>query len=307
MSFKLLIPAILLSIILLSCTHSTQPTQAIPVRTLGVFTEKDFIANKMFFLDTAYLSRYVGRHASSGPLLIKTDRFQVWLSNQQVTSDAQVPDSFAKNTYKAFGPNHQMFKLLKVNKDYRVNPLMGWMLFDSLKVTNNDLIGIHLETTDSILIPAKGAYVDTSDTTRTIADTLWILNPPGQDSLYSTFKLMWRNVYPLPAGFDPTTFNVRIVPTSDTTRDRTVNGILFSRVLGLTDDQGYAFTSNIAIYDPNISLIIIPPFDSSTNGNEPFSNPALGAGYTDLWIYKMVGSDFNVIVPQFKIYCYARL
>jgi hypothetical protein len=33
MSFKLLIPAILLSIILLSCTHSTQPTQTIPMHT----------------------------------------------------------------------------------------------------------------------------------------------------------------------------------------------------------------------------------------------------------------------------------
>jgi hypothetical protein len=302
MLLKLMTAALLLSIVLLSCTS---PTASVQSKPLSTFTEKDFIQNKFFFLDTVYLSYYVKRRTSVPA--VNVQRFQAWLSNAKVNTDAQIPDSLANNTFKAFGPNHQMFKLLKMNQDYYVSASMGFIRFDSLRVTNNDLIGIHLETLDSTLISGKGVFVDISDTAQTVAGTLWILNPSGQDSAYPTFKLMWRNVYPLPAGFDPTTFNVRIVSTRDTTRDKTPAGIFFSRVLGLADNQGRALTVNMNIYDIDHSLIIIPPFDSSASGNEPFSNPALGNSFTNSWIYKMVGSDFSNIVPMYRIYCTARL
>jgi hypothetical protein len=254
----------------------------------------------MFFLDTAYKSFYLKMRPSAPA--VNLSRLQVWLSNDRVKAEARANAGTNGNVCRYFGPVHRACKLLKMGYDYAlVNE--GVIRFDSLTVvTNYDWIGLHLETENSTIVPNKGVYVDTLDTSKVISDTLWTLLPQDYDSTSPTFPLMWRNVYPLLFGFDLATFKLRVTRyPPDSTVERAPNGRLFSGVLGLTDDKGMPYSNNIAIFDVDHGLLIIPPFDSTPNGNEPFSNPALGPDFTNPWIYKMTGADFDNVVPQFMI------
>jgi len=289
---------IFLSFDLLFVSCSPPPTSPTPVSKYTL-NEKNFLRNKMFFLDTAYKSFYLKMR----PLVpaVNLSRLQVWLSNDRIKAEARANAGTNGNAYRYFGPVHRACKLLKMGFDYAlVNG--GVIRFDSLTViTNYDWIGLHLETEDSAIVPNKGVYVDTLDTSTVISDTLWTLLPLDYDSTSPTFLLMWRNVYPLPLWLDSAEFNLRVTRYPPDSSVDKVNGRLFSEILGLTGNLGRPLASNSNIFDFTHHLLIIPPFDSTPIGNEPFSNPAPGPDFTDPWIYKMTGANFDNVYPQFMI------
>jgi hypothetical protein len=269
-------------------------------RDATVISEKEFFPNRMFFLDTAYRSFYLGKRATVPD--VKPERLQIWLHNAVVAREAAANGSMEKNVYKQFSPYHMTFKLLKAGVDYNLdNRWNGVVRFDSIAIQNDDVVGIHLETDDSAAIPAKGVYWDSRDTSQWIGDTLWTLKFSSQDSLYPTFPLMWRNVYFLPLHIDLASFRVRIVSLPDTTVQRAPDGRLFTEVLGLSDRNGQPYLTNNRIFDVERNLLIIPGFDSSEQGNEPFSNPALGTENATSRTYRETGVDFEKMVPRFRI------
>jgi hypothetical protein len=185
------------------------------------------------------------------------------------------------------------------NLDYRWK---GVVRFDSIFISQDDLLGIHLETQDSNVIPNRGVYWDSADTSQIIADTAWTLKFRSQDSTDPTFPLMWRNVYFLPSHIDLASFRMRIVLLLDTMVERAPDGRLFTEVLGLSDKNGAPYLSDNHIFDIERGLLIMPAFDSSSQGNEPFSNPALGKDNINPGIYKEIGVDFADKTPlNFKI------
>jgi hypothetical protein len=265
-----------------------------------MINEKEFYQYKMFFLDTVYKNFYLKRCTTAPD--VKTERLQIWLSNVPITWGVNARDSSDKNTYRYFGAMRQPFRLLERGRDYDLDRRWkGVIRFDSLFVTNEDLLGIHLETEDSTVIPNKGVYWDSRDTSQIIKDTLWTLKFPIQDPSYPTFSLVWRNVYVLPSRVDITNFSIHIVLARDSTIERAPDGRLFTDVMGLSDKNGAVYSSDRFIFDAERSMLIFPAFDSSISGNEPFSNPALGADNTNPGIYKIVGNDFNLMPWKFKI------
>ena len=265
--------------------------------------EKDFLRNKIFFLDTVYLNRYLGL-TDSAP---QVTQLQVWLSNDKIKGEASTSNTSksTEDVYRFVGTTHQAFKRLKEHRDYFLQPKEGWIRFDSVTIDNMlDDIGIYLKTTDSAAF-TKGA--DYLDTTRAgfdpKKDSLWILKPKEQDSTKtSTFPLMWRNVYTLPTGFDPAKFRLRMTryPPADTTTDK-FGGRFFSEILGLTDDKGNPLASNSQIYDVDHNLIIMPVRFKGAHGNEPFSNDALGPDNVTREIYRKTGVDFDNIPRKFQM------
>jgi hypothetical protein len=253
----------------------------------------------MFFLDTAYKSFYLKMRPSVPD--VKAEKLQVWLSNDHIRAEAAVNAGANGNVYRSFGLVHRACKLLKMGSDYALIG-GGVIRFDSVTVVANcDWIGLHLETEDSAIIPNKGVYVDPLDTSKVISDTLWTLLPQDYDSTSPAFPLMWRNVYPLPLGLDSAGFNLRVTKYLPDTLTCKVGGRFFSEILGITDNLGRPLALNNNIFDIAHHLLIIPPFDSSSNGNEPFSNPALGPDNMNPQIYKMTGVDFDNLMPKFMI------
>jgi hypothetical protein len=270
-------------------------------RDATVFSEKEFYRNKMFFLDTAYRSFYLGKRPTVPD--VKAEKLQIWLSNAYVSQQAYAKTSTDKNIYRFFGISHLPFLLLKMGTDYNLDSRWkGVVRFDSIFISQDDLLGIHLETEDSNVISSKGVFWDSGDTSQNIPDTPWTLKFPVQDSTYQTFPLMWRNVYFLPSHIDLSSFRMRIVLLLDTMVERAPDGRLFTEVLGLSDKNGAPYLSDNHIFDVGRNLLIIPSFDSSNQGNEPFSNPALGKDNINPGIYREIGLDFiEKVLPKFMI------
>ena len=88
---------------------------------------------------------------------------------------------------------------------------------------------------------------------------------------------MWRHGYHLPDQ-DMASFKIKVLYTP-IGQDSTPNfgSLLYSDILGLTKN-GQSLTDHSYIYDKEDHVLIIPPFDTSFRGNEPFNNPFLGNG-----------------------------
>ena len=127
-------------------------------------TEKDFVRNKMFFLDTAYLSMYLGKGQAPS---IKT--LDVYISNSKTMSEFSSTQKSTSTFYSTTvnGTKDVVLKLLVRERDYtidkQINGGQGCLRFlDSLQVQDADNIGIYMVTSDPSIIPTKG---DTSHTT----------------------------------------------------------------------------------------------------------------------------------------------
>jgi hypothetical protein len=275
-------------------------------------TEKDFVRNKMFFLDTAYLSQYLGKRKNVPAVTF----LQVWISNSKTPNDFATQKGVNKFCYTTVGgASNVMFKLLTQEKEYtidkQVNGGVGCIRFlDSLAVQDDDVIGIFLRTADSSVVANKGdtnintkatAVIDTSGKIKNI-DSLWILKKSGMTSDEPNFKLMFKNVYLLPNEIDPAKFKifVRRIPTSggDTLDVVKESGSLFSFVLGLVDQNKSAKISSNEIFDIADKLLVLPPFKDTAIGNDPFANTALGANNTNPDIYSKTGVPFNTDIKS---------
>jgi hypothetical protein len=267
--------------------------------------EKDFLRNKIFFLDTLYLQKFVG--------LIDTvpyvKQLQVWLSNERIRTEARASNTskLTEDVYRFVGPSSQPFKLLKENRDYFLQPKEGWIRFDSITIDVNDEIGIYFVSTDSVNFTKGSNYLDTTRAGfNSQRDTLWILKPKDLDSTKTdVFPLMWRNVYSLPSGFDPAKFQIRVTRYPPDTMIDKAGSRYFSEILGLTDDKGNPYVYNSQIFDVDHGLLIFPIRFKKTSrgflGTEPFANDTLGEENVNRDIYRKTGVDFTNIVPKFQI------
>jgi cell surface protein SprA len=274
-----------------------------------VIHEKDFLRNKFFFLDTAYLSNYIGLGNAVPPV----DTLQVWISRDGLAAEAALSNANRQTAevYRNIGQSHTLYKLLKENRDYVVKKDQGYIRFDSLSVQDNDVLGIFMVTNGGAGVHSrKGAnYLDTTKLPSTRPD-LWPLKFRDQDSLQdTTYRLMWRNVYQMPSGFDPSKFRLHIVTVQDTSVSKAKNGRFFSEILGLTNDKGDPLATTTQIYDVDHGLIILPVrFKKSLTtgglGNEPFSNDSLGNGdFTNPNIYRMTATsqDWQNIINKYQL------
>jgi hypothetical protein len=267
-------------------------------------SERDYVRNKLFFLDTKYLNRYCG----DSTIVPKVKELQLWLTNERIRQESSNSNT-NKSTevvYRTDKKTKEVFRLLKERRDYFLQSAEGWIRFDSISIEDNDKLGLYMVTEDTASIPVKGSdFLDTTTNDTSTSERLWLLKKQDMDSSYTDiFPLMWRNVYQMPNNFDLTKCRVRVVRTPDTTIEKTAGGRFFSEVLGLTDDKGSPLATNSQIYDVDHGLIILPVrFTSNAvaRGNEPFSNDVLGEDNVNREIYRKTGTDYTNIVPKYKI------
>jgi hypothetical protein len=275
-------------------------------------TEKDFLRNKMFFLDTAYLSMYLGKRKTAPDI----SKLKVYINNSKTLAEFSSAQKVASSFYttKVNGVNDVVFKLLVPERDYtidkQINGGKGCLRFlDSVQVQDDDNIGIYLATSDTTIIPIKGDTTISPDSTKTGANAaaainyIWILKKATMTSTDTTFKLMFRNVYALPNEIDPAKFQIKVkrIPTSGGDSTELTGPTLISSILGLVDQNKSAKITSNEIFDIADKLLIMPPFADTAIGNEPFANPALGANNMTPDIYTKTSDAFNEIKAIYNI------
>jgi cell surface protein SprA len=137
---------------------------------------------------------------------------------------------------------------------------------------------------------------------------LWILKSGNPVATDSTFSLAWRNVYQLPNDFDASKFKiqVKLTPQSGDSTDR-AGSVLFSSILGLTDNTGTPYSTDKSIFDNDTRLLVIPPYrvDNAVLSNRPFANPALNdpshPNNSNPGIYTMTQDSLSELKPKFSI------
>ena len=270
-------------------------------------TEKQFVPNKIFFLDTLYLHYYLRNHEKvPDGKKINRSKLQIWLHTQQTDKDRTDPTQKTTRKFCFLGSTTGTpFKLLVEGKEYSVSDIIeGCIRFDSLSIQDADMVGICMATAD-YSIKGDTSSIKPTDST-VVKQNLWMLKTQNPNSDDSTFSLAWRNVYQLPNDFDVSKFKIQVqrVPESGTPTDR-AGSFLYSAILGLTDNTGAPYSTNRDIYDNDAHLLIIPPFPTGTGtlSNLPFANPALGASDTNLALYTLGLSQdlFSQLKTKYKI------
>jgi cell surface protein SprA len=269
-------------------------------------TEKTFLRNKMFFLDTLYRNYFLNNHEQV-PDKKKVDRatLQVWLHTNQTENEMKRNERKEKFCYLG-NKNGTIFKLLSEGRDYKLSDIYeGCIRFDSVSVFEDDIIGICMATKDSATITKGDRSKRFLQDTTSYKDSLWILKGQNPVETDSNFTLMWRNVYSMPSDFDVSKFKISVkrIPDQGDTTDRDKGGTHFlSSILGLTDNNGNANIGSTAIYDIENRLLVIPPF--SENGilnNKPFENPELGNENTNPGIYRLTAENFEQLPRKYDI------
>ncbi len=258
-----------------------------------VKTEKDFVQNRYFFLDTVYRTYYNTRYNlskpnSNAPLPPRVQELQVFRS----VDPFQVKD---RTLYKAKieGADYSFEKLTQ-DGHYYLESNQGWIRFaDSVRINDADIIAITMRSTDGKLV--KGVKVP--DNATDTPQSLWVLKKKNSSQLSSsdsTFSLMWRNVFDI-YGMSEQDFSVELVYVDPAKTDDTIKHVegkkLISDVIGLTEN-GKANTKNSDIFAFNKSEIILPPFSSDPQGNEPFANPEL-KDLSDSTVYRYGSTHKN--------------
>ncbi len=206
-------------------------------------SEKDFMPNKIFFLDTLYQDHYIDPSVA----VPSVSHLEVWLSNSTILTQAQLANTTrqTRDVYRYVGNSHQAYKLLVQDRDYHLDNVNGWIRFDSVSIQTSDVIGMYLRTSNPAQVPNQGIY-NLADSSK--VDTLAPLKLMDPDSLSPTWRLMWRNVYQMPSGFDPSKFRLRVVTVLDTSVAKNPKtGRFLSEILGLTANKGNPLYSNTQI------------------------------------------------------------
>ncbi len=264
-------------------------------------SEKMFLRNKLFFLDTLYLKYFLNNHEQV-PDIHKVNRatLQVWLHTEQTENELKRNERKEKFCYLG-DKNGTAFKLLVPGRDYKLSDIYeGCIRFDSVSIFENDIVGICMTTKDGVTIRKGDTLIDTAF----YKSSLWTLKGQNPVETDSNYTLMWRNVYSMPSDFDVSKFKIQVkrIPEAGDTLDRDVGGMLFSSILGLTDANGNANIGSTAIYDIENRLLIIPPFsESGALNNKPFENPALGKENTNPDIYRLTAENFEQLKSKYDI------
>jgi hypothetical protein len=275
--------------------------------TTNTQMESDFIKYRYFFLDTAYISAWNRKYAIDGgsinaPAPPAVKELEVW-RQIEVTDEQQLISTYGTENVGKFyvdepkGQQHQ-FVRLQPERHYKLYPKEGYIrLFDTSGVRDQDIVAISMQTEDAAL----DKYANANP-----GDTLWVIKPAVAyddiDKSPAKFRLMWRNVYRLSGEIeDITKFKIRVyLKNIDGAQDSTdhIGTVLLSKILGLTDDKGEALSDRENIFKFANAELIIPPFDTTALGNEPFANPAFGNA-RDTVIYRY-GPQSTIMTLQFK-------
>ncbi len=242
---------------------------------------KDYLRNAYFFLDTMYISKYIGIR-DSVPTVDKLYLYRLETNMQKGYNDKDY-------VYAAYGDdkvNGHLFRKLKEFQDYEVDRKNGYIRFlGAERPGGNDVV--------TMFLSLNNGSIEKGDTTKQdyiggIVGYKYLellknrdgdVNNPGE-------VLMWRNVYQMPMDARPDEFEIRVVKANSEKEERyvTVDGkdVLVSYILGLTDDKGNPDVGNENIYDFTEKYLIVPPFTATDNtgtvihSNRPFANPDLG-------------------------------
>jgi hypothetical protein len=283
------------------------PAQPTPEKTSRVtLSEKDFLQNKMFFLDTMYLNYFLNNHAQvPDAKKVKESSLEVWLHTDQTEAEMKWNGRKDKFCYLK-NKNGAVFKLLTEGRDYKLSGIYeGCIRFDSVAIFENDIIGICMTTRDGAsIVKGDTGKAFLHDTATTYKSNLWILK--GQDPVEtdSNFSLMCRNVYAMPGDFDVSKFKIQVrrVPEAGDTTMFNEDHALYSMILGLTDFNGNANIGTTSIFDMDNNLLIIPPFsDGKVLNNKPFANPALGKENMNPDIYRLTAENFSELNHKYAI------
>ncbi|MBD3420259.1 MAG: cell surface protein SprA [Chitinivibrionales bacterium] len=267
--------------------------------------------HKIYFLDTLYQNNYyqVWQKPGSGNQPEIERDFQVWKMVRQVTNIKKTVKEDVGSIYRYVdnAAYANPFKLIP-RDGYYVNWEEGWIRFDTVSVTADDVIGIYMSTANPALVPTRGdtTIIDSVDGLARM-DSLWILKREDIqiDTASMEFRLMWRNVYDLPRS-DEEDIEIEIERSYSDGNNNTKksdDGTFFSQILGLTDANEKARSDN-RIFDRENSLLIVPPYsDSTVYGTYPFTNPDLGQDNTHPQIYELKRNDreFTNLQPKYSI------
>jgi hypothetical protein len=298
---------------------------------MTTLNESNFKKYSYYFLDTVYIPYYNKKYAYVGGNIatpipakyyVNLDSLEVWHSvslQQSLQIRLATPGKLLQGfhyTTKETGPDSGVFVRLQNGSDYILDPIDGYIhLSDSLSppIGDNDIIGIYLRTGSSA---APGDPAQQKGSFKNGDSSLWILKGPFDiaDSVTGSpdrFPLMWRNVYPLPTSINAiSTFQIQVyhtTPDNDGDTDKTVtNNILISDTMGLTKN-GTAQINQTNIFNFANRELIIPPYNTSANGNLVFDNPALktpsGTDMRDSMVYRY-GPSTTVMqnyIPTFTL------
>ncbi|MBD3345957.1 MAG: cell surface protein SprA [Chitinivibrionales bacterium] len=270
--------------------------------------DKEFLKYKIFFLDTVYQKLYNEKYGAGGnpdlaiPKVIPTE-FQVWkMTEKQTVANKDI----SKFRYVQNSPADNLFQKIDEGA-YELKEDEGWIRFDTLAVESDDIIGIYMKTAAPDLIPQKGDTTLLDSLGRgkyEIMKSLWFLKGPlnTEDTTSDAFKLMWKNAYYLPR-FEEGKFDVKLglLRAGDTLYQDPETNELYSYILGLTDKDG---KRDNAAYKYNLDkgYMVIPPFDTSYEANEPFRNPELGEDtLPDIYRINHNSQNFNKIQQKYVL------
>ncbi|MDG5813673.1 hypothetical protein QA601_01150 [Chitinispirillales bacterium ANBcel5] len=272
-----------------------------------VFREDDFVKNRFFFLDTLYKrywnQKYYYDDETSPP---RVDAVQIL--KRMTSFDRAEVDRASDRTWvrgRAGSPDIAEFEVLIEDRDYFLNREEGWIRFKEKQyISDNDLIAFTLRTDDGSL--NKGQFADTQDGDDSRVYDFEVLKPDNMRDRASndpTYHLMWRNVYRISSSRDRSNFrlNFQYVPYGTNDTSSSVSGKFIGDILGVTENNSPKH-DNPDIFDWDNGYLIIPPFDSTFHGNEPFSNPALGElADTTIYRYGHNSPEFREYNPLFVI------
>lgn len=260
---------------------------------MSSISEKEYVQNRFFFLDTKYRSYYNRKYggSSGSPSIPKVDTLFIF---RDANKSKDLIREYKKITMES---DPQVYDFVRMHRDrqFYLNETEGWIRFeDSVDVSNNHVAIYMRSNSDPSLNKGSMTFTVNSEGEPDTAWNLWVLkqqipvDSAGTD-ITSKFHLMWRNVYDLDSS-DWSKFKFNIVqktPDDETEREAIEsNGktLKISEILGIAVNGEYALDQP-QIFDKNNGYLIFPPFDTSFFGNEPFRNELL-KDYRDTLIYK---------------------
>jgi hypothetical protein len=284
-----------------SLSNQTGAGGEIPVR------QDQYWDYKYFFLDTTYRHyynrKYALKNAVKNPTLPpKITDLQVWLrvdaqKKEQIKRDD--PSRIVKPCY--LEDQSYDFELLKPERDYKLNPDEGYIQFlDSISIQSNDVIGIYLRTSDGSISRGTDPGADTS--------TLWALKPEyliDDATKDPRFYLVWKNVFKLDAS-NINSMKLRVVRKNQSEQkeyNSDDKGKLYSETMGLTDKTGTPLRTRSDIFVKEYGVMIIPPYDTSFMGNDPFSNPDFGE-FKDTLTYTFSSNNSRRVGQEYPFTIY---
>jgi hypothetical protein len=276
--------------------------------SMTALRDNEFIKNRYFFLDTVYkaynnrVASITNPDANARIPQHRITQFQAFVSmlNCNETSNSTV------RRYKAYINGSEVcFRMLTENQEYTVNLDRGFVRFE-YPVKEDEIIAVAMTTVDGTLNRGRIVPINTPNNEIIQIETLKPNDMDGTtDENNPLFGLMWRNVYYLPTLDDAKLDLFYLDPAmGDTIRHTDAGGrsVLISSAMGLTDEQGRAKIENNEIFKTDKQELIIPPWNTGMNGNEPFANTALGNMKNDM-IYRfgLRTTAMRDYVPKFGI------